>query len=88
MAVPDSREASDPSLDFLEHSYLTYIIPFETDLNLEQALSSGRDSNKPLFDAIDQREWLFFGMLLTRRHGAQCLTLLIHRPQMRLSTYT
>jgi hypothetical protein len=62
MAVPDPDVAGDPVADaFLEQSYLTYIIPFATEFNPEDALRSGTGSIESKIAGIEQREQLFFG---------------------------
>ncbi|AEO65868.1 uncharacterized protein THITE_2113427 [Thermothielavioides terrestris NRRL 8126] len=61
MAVPDPDVAGDPVADaFLEQSYLTYIIPFATEFNPEDALRSGTGSIESKIAGIEQREQLFF----------------------------
>ncbi|KAJ9134020.1 TRAPP trafficking subunit Trs65-like protein [Pleurostoma richardsiae] len=62
MAVPERDEAPDGSQeDFIEHSFLSYMIPFATDFNLEQSLQQEQNgSSSSLFDSIPQRESLFF----------------------------
>jgi ABC-type uncharacterized transport system involved in gliding motility auxiliary subunit len=47
-------------LAFVEHSYLTYIVPLATDLNLEEAFKNVEDT-RSLFGSIDQRSSIFFG---------------------------
>jgi hypothetical protein len=59
MAIPREDDQSSPS-DFIENSYVTYIIPFATDLNLEE-LFNGADDSGADFDSIEQRQSLFFG---------------------------
>lgn len=54
----------DPSLNFAEHSHLTYIIPSSTAIDLEDAFKD-IEAGKSVFDHIEQRESLFFGMSVT-----------------------
>ena len=63
MAVPeDEVHAGDsPDARFVEQSHLTYAIPYQTDLNLEEAFSSV-DPSRPLLDSIPCRKSLFFGI--------------------------
>ncbi|KAL2260426.1 hypothetical protein VTK26DRAFT_5567 [Humicola hyalothermophila] len=65
MAVADpdgSAESGHAAPDaFLEHSYLTYIIPFATNFNPEEALRQGAGSLESRIANIEQREQLFFG---------------------------
>ncbi|KAL2756213.1 hypothetical protein ACRALDRAFT_1042683 [Sodiomyces alcalophilus JCM 7366] len=61
MAIEDG-EPSDTlrgSLDFIESSHLSYIIPKATNLDLEEA-SQDADDTGSLFDTIEQRQTLFF----------------------------
>ncbi|SPQ18864.1 d9478caa-aec2-4792-b35a-30859aed1fc9 [Thermothielavioides terrestris] len=61
MAVPDPDVAGDHVADaFLEQSYLTYIIPFATKFDPEDALRSGTGSIESKIAGIEQREQLFF----------------------------
>ncbi|KAH8884557.1 hypothetical protein GQ53DRAFT_810885 [Thozetella sp. PMI_491] len=62
MAAPDPPSSDDRDLDqqFLEHAYLTYILPFATDFKLEKDLGHADEPAQSLFDSIEQREWLFF----------------------------
>ena len=50
----------DPSSIFAEQSQLTYIIPAESDLDLEKAFKEV-EPGKSVLDCIDTRESLFFG---------------------------
>lgn len=93
MAVPSQLE--DVPLDagdsaFLEQAYLTYIIPFGTDVNIEEEIQNAV-SNKHTLEDIESRSWLFFGKDPSSRAiplKFSCLTILIHRFQMKLSTYS
>jgi hypothetical protein len=60
MAIPESNDdiSSD---DFIESSYLTYAVPSRTNLSIEELFSNAEDS-KSIFDSIEQRQSLFFGM--------------------------
>lgn len=46
--------------DFAEDSYLTYLIPSSTDLDLDKAFKD-LEPGKTILDSIQQRESLFFG---------------------------
>lgn len=66
-AAPDEDPNSTPinligsqGFDFVEHSYLTYMIPMETSLDLEKAFKSV-EPGKSVLDSIQQRDSLFFG---------------------------
>ena len=63
MAVPENNvpPAEGPDARFVEHSHLSYAIPYETDLSLEDAFKS-IDPSRPLVDSIPRRESLFFGI--------------------------
>lgn len=52
--------ARDPAADFADQAYLTYLIPSETDLDLETAFK-GLEQGKSISESIEQRESLFFG---------------------------
>lgn len=45
---------------FTDQSYLTYIIPSETNLNLEEAFK-GLQQGESILESIPQRQSLFFG---------------------------
>lgn len=62
MAIEDGGPSDAPGgpLDFIENSHLSYIIPKATSLDLEEA-SQDVDGTGSLFDAIEQRQALFFG---------------------------
>ncbi len=68
MAVPEddllSAGDSDSDTRFVEQSQLSYIIPFETDLTLEELFKSV-DSSAPILDSIPRRKTLFFGISLS-----------------------
>lgn len=56
-------EALNGAFDFIERSYLSYILPKDSNLNLEEASEDAGDT-KTLFDTIEQRQSLFFGLSL------------------------
>ncbi|KAK3362743.1 TRAPP trafficking subunit Trs65-domain-containing protein [Lasiosphaeria hispida] len=61
MAVPDRDNAHDSGAPFLEHCYLTYFVPFATDLTLEAAFQrEGGGSYNDRLASIEQRDLLFF----------------------------
>lgn len=53
---------------FLKHAVLDTIVPHASEVNLEEALSSGlrvdSDDSLSLLSSIQQRDLLFFGMSL------------------------
>lgn len=51
--------APGTTFDFAEQSQLTYLIPSESNLNLEEAFKN-LEPGKSIFDSIDRRESLFF----------------------------
>lgn len=63
MAVPENDAPSSEGSDarFVEQSHLSYMIPYETDLNLEEQFKS-LDPSRPLIDSIPRRKSLFFGI--------------------------
>ena len=77
MAVPTVQEPLHRDQDFLQNSYLTYIIPLSTEQKLEQAIEQQKEPPKAFFESIEDREWLFFGMLNRAIDIASCLTLLM-----------
>lgn len=90
MAVPNQvedvvSEAGDSA--FLEHSYLTYTVPFGTGVDIEELIKDVV-ANKQSLEDIEARPWLFFGkdpcVLLPPE--VPRLTILIHRCQMKPST--
>lgn len=56
-------EAGDAA--FLDQAYLTYIIPFGTDVDIEAEVRNAKSRQMPLED-IESRSWLFFGKASTR----------------------
>ncbi|TPX07011.1 uncharacterized protein E0L32_011079 [Thyridium curvatum] len=62
MAVAQHEDTQGGDQDFLQQSHLSYIVPYATDFDIEQVLREGEDSHKALFESIEQRPWLFFGM--------------------------
>lgn len=62
MAIDDPRggDPLDEAFSFIEGSFLSYIVPKATDLDLEVASQDVEDTGS-LFDTIAQRESLFFG---------------------------
>lgn len=64
MAEFSPLEDNVPELDdsaFLEHSYLTYIIPYGTDADIGEVVKTAIAEKKPL-EKLESRSWLFFGM--------------------------
>ncbi|KAK5990428.1 hypothetical protein PT974_08696 [Cladobotryum mycophilum] len=57
--VPEFQVTIEPSDSFVDESYLTYLVPSETDIDLEAALSD-HDKTKPILESIPQRDTLFF----------------------------
>lgn len=65
MADPLPLDHATPELDdsaFLEHAYLTYIIPSSTNSNIGEVVKAAIAENKPL-EELESRTWLFFGMV-------------------------
>lgn len=65
MAVPtNSGEGGIASAEddtaFLEQSFLTYTVPFRTDLDIEEEIRTAISKEQPLED-LENRPWLFFG---------------------------
>lgn len=91
MAVPSQIE--DVPLEvrdsaFLEQAHLTYIIPFETDFKIKEEITYAISKKQPL-EEIESRSWLFFGKDPCSSAVPlkfSCLTILIHRCQMKLLT--
>jgi hypothetical protein len=64
MEVPENDGlAEDSDARFVEQSYLTYMVPSETNINLEEAFKNSEGSGS-LLDAIPKRHSLFFGIHL------------------------
>lgn len=64
MADPSPLGHSVPEVDdsaFLEHSYLTYILPYGTDIDISEVVKGAIAQKKPL-EELESRTWLFFGM--------------------------
>ena len=51
---------NDSSLDFAEKSYLTYCVPTQTDLNLDEAFKD-IESGRTFLEDLKKRTALFFG---------------------------
>lgn len=66
VADPDGSSTTDAGHGapdaFLEHSYLTYIIPFATNFDPKEALQQGTGSLETKIANVEQRDQLFFGM--------------------------
>jgi hypothetical protein len=52
---------TNAATDLINNSYLTYLVPAETNIDLEKALE-GFDGSKTVSEIIEQRDTLFFGM--------------------------
>ncbi|PNY24513.1 Uncharacterized protein TCAP_05556 [Tolypocladium capitatum] len=52
-------QAHDPSSSFADNAFLTYLVPAETDLDLDRAFKDA-DSNRSILESIEQRSALFF----------------------------
>ncbi|KND95233.1 hypothetical protein TOPH_00311 [Tolypocladium ophioglossoides CBS 100239] len=52
-------QAQDPSSSFADNAYLTYLVPAETDLDLDRVFRDA-DSNRSILESIEQRDALFF----------------------------
>lgn len=64
MAVPSQLEAGTSEAGdsaFLEHSYLTYIIPHDTEIDITQYIQTAV-AEKKVLEELESRTWLFFGM--------------------------
>lgn len=63
MAVPenDAPPSEGSEARFVEQSHLSYMIPYETDLNLEEAFETV-DLSRPLVESLPRRKSLFFGI--------------------------
>lgn len=65
MAVPTHSSDGDTASGeedtaFLEQSFLTYTVPFRTDINIEEEVRAAIAKGQPLED-LENRPWLFFG---------------------------
>lgn len=59
--VNDANNAtSTVSSDFIDQSYLTYVVPLRTNLDLDQAFKDA-DAGKSILDSLQQRDALYFG---------------------------
>ncbi|PTB46816.1 uncharacterized protein TrAFT101_003743 [Trichoderma asperellum] len=54
-----SINTTNAATELINNSYLTYLVPSETNINLENALE-GFDGSKPIHELIEQRDTLFF----------------------------
>jgi hypothetical protein len=58
---PDEANlANDSTYDFIEQSYLTYVVPSRTNVDLDKAFKDG-DGEKSILELMEKRETLFFG---------------------------
>lgn len=55
-----SITTTNAATDLINNSYLTYLVPSETNIDLEKAFE-GFDGSKPVAEYIEQRDTLFFG---------------------------
>ena len=67
MAVSEYVDTTDADQSFLGRSYLTYMVPFATNLELEEALQHPDGPGKAV-EELQKREWLFFGTATTSSH--------------------
>ncbi|POR39653.1 Uncharacterized protein TPAR_00160 [Tolypocladium paradoxum] len=51
--------AQDPGSRFADNAHLTYLVPAETDLDLDRAFKDA-DGNKSILESMEQRDALFF----------------------------
>lgn len=58
--APSPGLPKDNSGSFTDQSYLTYLVPSETDIKLDEAFK-GLEQGKSILESIPQRESLFFG---------------------------
>lgn len=64
MADPSLLEPNVPEVDdaaFLEQAYLTYLIPYGTNVDIGEVVKAAISEKKPL-EELESRTWLFFGM--------------------------
>jgi hypothetical protein len=61
MAVPDVAQDENPDQDFLDRSYLSYVLPAQTSLDLERLRPQTGQPNRLTVDSIEQRDSLYFG---------------------------
>ncbi|KAM0471450.1 hypothetical protein ACHAPX_009363 [Trichoderma viride] len=54
-----SINTTNAATELINNSYLTYLVPSETNINLERAFE-GFDGSKPINELIEQRDTLFF----------------------------
>ena len=52
---------TDGTHEFVQNSYLTYLIPFATEFEVEKALEASGEPPESFFESIEDRESLFFG---------------------------
>lgn len=57
----DQETSSQPALDFIDSSSLTYFIPQSTKFQLEDEFDEGTRHCEDVFKSIERREALFFG---------------------------
>lgn len=55
-----SINTTNAATELINNSYLTYLVPSETNINLERAFE-GFDGSKPINELLEQRDTLFFG---------------------------
>lgn len=58
--VNPSKNDNDASPDIVEQSYLTYVVPSQTNIDLDKAFQDA-DAGKSIIDSLQQRDSLFFG---------------------------
>lgn len=67
---------TDPTTEFAEQSHLSYLIPENTDLDLE-ATFKDVEPGKSILDSIKRRDTLFFG----EQHASSFVTVLLTIPR-------
>lgn len=64
--LTNASEAQEPSSSFADNSYLSYLIPSKTDLDLGSAVEEAKEQGKPILESIEARDSLYFGESVSR----------------------
>ncbi len=72
-ADPLNPEHPNHDASFIEQVYVSYLIPFHTNVDIEGLLGAARIGSSLALDSIEQRESLFFGELILSAFLMNCL---------------
>ncbi|UNI14562.1 hypothetical protein JDV02_001179 [Purpureocillium takamizusanense] len=63
--LTSASEAQEPALSFVDNSYLSYMIPRKTDLDLDSVVEEAHKLGKPILESMKARDALYFDETVT-----------------------